>query len=61
MLSEGKATMKHVSDEKASVGSVDCGDGKSAGGERERARYSRYATATFRRDRRLNKTWLPTK
>jgi hypothetical protein len=40
--------MKLDSDEKAMVGSVDRGDGKSAGGKRERARYSRYAKATFR-------------
>jgi predicted DNA binding CopG/RHH family protein len=35
--------------------SVDRGEWKSAkGGKRERARYSRYAKATFRKDRRLN-------
>jgi hypothetical protein len=35
--------------------SVERGEWKSAkGGKRERARYSRYAKATFRKDRRLN-------
>jgi hypothetical protein len=52
--------MKLDSDEKALLGSVDRGDWKSAGCKFERARYSRYANATFRKDRRLNKTWLPT-
>ena len=37
------------------LGSVERGEWKSAkGGKRERARYSRYAKATFRKDRRLN-------
>jgi len=34
--------------------SVERGGWKSTGGKRERARYSRYAEATFRKDRRLN-------
>jgi predicted DNA binding CopG/RHH family protein len=35
--------------------SVDRGDWKSAGGgKRERARFSRYAKVTFKKDRRLN-------
>ena len=35
--------------------SVERGEWKSAGGgKRERTRYSRYAKATFRKDRRLN-------
>jgi predicted DNA binding CopG/RHH family protein len=35
--------------------SVERGEWRSAkGGKRERARYSRYAKATFRKDRRLN-------
>ena len=34
---------------------IERGEWKSAmGGKRERARYSRYAKATFRKDRRLN-------
>jgi len=56
-----KATMKLDSDEKSLLESVDRGDWKSSGGKRERARYSRYAKATFRKDRRLRQTWLPTK
>ena len=35
-------------------GYVERGEWKSAGGKRERGRYSRYAEATFRKDRRLN-------
>jgi len=42
-------------DEKELLESVERGEWKSAkGGKRERARYSRYAKATFRKDRRLN-------
>jgi predicted DNA binding CopG/RHH family protein len=42
-------------DEKDLLESVERGEWKSAGGgKRERARYSRYAKATFRKDRRLN-------
>jgi predicted DNA binding CopG/RHH family protein len=48
-------TMKLDADEKELLGSVERGEWKSAkGGKRERARYSRYAKATFRKDRRLN-------
>ena len=47
--------MKRDADEKALLESVERGEWKSAkGGKRERARYSRYAKATFRKDRRLN-------
>ena len=47
--------MKLDADEKELLGSVERGEWKSAkGGKRERARYSRYAKATFRKDRRLN-------
>ena len=42
-------------DEKQLLESVERGEWKSAkGGKRDRARYSRYAKATFRKDRRLN-------
>ncbi len=42
-------------DEKALLEAVARGEWKSAkGGQRERARYSRHAKATFRKDRRLN-------
>jgi predicted DNA binding CopG/RHH family protein len=42
-------------DEKDMLESVERGEWKSAGsGKRERGRYSRYARATFRKDRRLN-------
>ena len=42
-------------DEKELLDSVERGEWKSAsGGRRERTRYSRYAKATFRKDRRLN-------
>src|SRR6476620_11271931 len=42
-------------DEKELVESVERSEWKSAaGGKRERTRYSRYAKATFRKDRRLN-------
>ncbi len=42
-------------DEKELLESVERGEWKSAGGgKRERARFSRYAKATFKKDRRLN-------
>jgi predicted DNA binding CopG/RHH family protein len=48
-------TMKMDADERESLESVEQGEWKPAkGGKRERARYSRYAKATFRKDRRLN-------
>jgi predicted DNA binding CopG/RHH family protein/uncharacterized DUF497 family protein len=48
-------TMKLDADEKEMLESVERGEWKSAGGgKRERTRYSRYAKATFRKDRRLN-------
>ena len=41
--------------EKELLESVERGEWKSAGGgRRERARFSRYAKATFKKDRRLN-------
>jgi predicted DNA binding CopG/RHH family protein len=47
--------MKLDADEKELRDSVERVEWKSAkGGTRERARYSRYAKATFRKDRRLN-------
>jgi predicted DNA binding CopG/RHH family protein len=47
--------MKLDADEKELLESVERGEWKSAGGgKRERTRYSRYAKATFRKDRRLN-------
>jgi predicted DNA binding CopG/RHH family protein len=47
--------MKMDADEKELFDSVERGEWKSAkGGKRERARYSRYAKATFRKDRWLN-------
>jgi predicted DNA binding CopG/RHH family protein len=46
--------MKIDADEKELLESVDRGEWKSAGGKRERTRYSRYSKATFRKDRRLN-------
>ena len=47
--------MKMDADEKELLDSVERGEWKSAkSGKRERARYSRYAKATFRKDRRLN-------
>jgi predicted DNA binding CopG/RHH family protein len=47
--------MKLDADEKELLGSVESGEWKSdGGGKRERARYSRYAKATFRKDRRPN-------
>ena len=48
-------TMKMDGDEKELLDSVERGEWTAAkGGKRERARYSRYAKATFRKDRRLN-------
>jgi hypothetical protein len=55
--------MKIDAGEKELLESVERGEWKSApGGKRERTRYSRYAKATFRKDRRLNisslaRTW----
>jgi predicted DNA binding CopG/RHH family protein len=47
--------MKMDADEKKLLESVERGEWNSAkGGKRKRARYSRYAKATFRKDRRLN-------
>ena len=47
--------MKLDADEQELLGSVERGEWKSAkGGKRGRTRYSRYAKATFRKDRRLN-------
>ena len=47
--------MKMDADEKELLDSVERGEWKSAkGGRRARTRYSRYAKATFRKDRRLN-------
>src|SRR5438552_13141006 len=47
--------MKIDAEEKELLESVERGEWKSAaGGKRERTRYSRYAKATFRKDRRLN-------
>ena len=48
-------TMKMDADERELLESVERGEWKSAkGGKRERSQYSRYAKATFRKDRRLN-------
>jgi len=47
--------MKMDADEKELLESVERGEWKSAGGgKRERSGYTRYANATFRKDRRLN-------
>lgn len=47
--------MKIESNEKDILESVERGEWKSIGaGKRERTRYTRYAKATFRKDRRLN-------
>lgn len=47
--------MELDADEKDQLKSVERGEWKStAGGKRDRTRYSRYAKATFRKDRRLN-------
>ena len=54
-LGEESDDMKIDADEKELLESVERGEWKSAGGgKRERTRYSRYAKATFRKDRRLN-------
>jgi predicted DNA binding CopG/RHH family protein len=48
-------TVKLDAHEKEVLESVESGEWKSAsGGKRERTRYSRYAKATLRKDRRLN-------
>jgi predicted DNA binding CopG/RHH family protein/uncharacterized DUF497 family protein len=48
-------TMKLDADEKELLESVEGGEWKlAAGGKRTRSQYSRYAKATFRKDRRLN-------
>ena len=50
-----KKRMKLDADEKRLVASVERGEWKSVGnGKGERARYARYASATLRKDRRLN-------
>lgn len=49
-----KTATKLDADEKELLESVERGEWKSTGGKRERARYPRYARATFRKDRRLN-------
>jgi hypothetical protein len=50
-----RSPVKIDADEKELLESVERGEWKSAGGgKRERTRYSRYAKATFRKDRRLN-------
>ena len=46
--------MKIDADEQELLESVDRGEWKSVRGKRERKRYSRYAKATFKKDRRLN-------
>jgi len=47
--------MKLDANEKDILDSVERGEWRSArGGKRERSRYTRYARATFRKDRRLN-------
>ena len=46
--------MKIDADEKELLESVERGEWKSAGNKRERSRFSRYAKATFKKDRRLN-------
>src|SRR5206468_7852918 len=54
-ISARSPTMKIDADEKELLESVEQGEWKSAGGgKRERARFSRYAKATFKKDRRLN-------
>ncbi len=48
--------MKLDADEKELLESVERGEWKSAGGgKRERTRYTRYAKATFRKDRRSHR------
>ena len=49
-----RPTMKLDADEKESSSPSSAASGSPTGGRRERARYSRYAKATFRKDRRLN-------
>lgn len=50
-----KKRMKLDADEKRLVASVERGEWKSVGNAKgERARYARYASATLRKDRRLN-------
>ena len=50
-----RPTVKLDADERELLQSVERAEWKSTGGgKRERARYSRYARATFRKDRRLN-------
>jgi predicted DNA binding CopG/RHH family protein len=50
-----RSPMKTDADERELLKSIERGEWKSAGGgKRERTRYSRYAKATFRKDRRLN-------
>ena len=49
-----KTATKLDADEKELLESVERGEWKSTAGKRERTRYSRYAKATFRKDRRLN-------
>ena len=54
-LRERPRAGREVAAPTSSRSSVERGEWKSAkGGKRERARYSRYAKATFRKDRRLN-------
>ena len=51
----GEEAVKLAADETKLLASVERGEFKSVGGaKRERARYTRYAEATFRKDRRLN-------
>ena len=54
-ISVRSPTMKIDAEERELLESVERGEWKSAGGgKRERARFSRYAKATFKKDRRLN-------
>lgn len=53
-----KKQMKPDADDRKLLASVERAEWKSVGGvTRQRARYARYAEATFRKDRRLN-DWL---
>lgn len=53
-------TMKLGAQDRKLLESVTRGEWKSvAGGKRERARFSQYAKATFRKDRRLNASDRP--
>ena len=55
MKSAKTKTTKLDADDRDMLESVERGEWKSTGGgKRERARYVRYAKATFRKDRRLN-------